>query len=92
MEDTIKCPSFNKQTKSWVVPENGFKTTKTGPSLQIHFSQICSTDCTLQIAILNTTCKNRDIRLVSCRWVTFMPLIGTKLLNYTFLARSKPQI
>ena len=38
MEDTIKCPSFNKQTKSWVVPENGFKTIKTGPSLQIHFT------------------------------------------------------
>ena len=38
MEDTIKCPSFNKQTKSWVVPENGFKTIKTLPSLQINFT------------------------------------------------------
>ena len=38
MEDTIKCRSFNKHTKSWVVPENGFKTIKTGPSLQIHFT------------------------------------------------------
>ena len=29
------------------------------------------TDYTLQIGILNTTCQNRDIRLVLCRWVTF---------------------
>ena len=30
--------SLFQQIKIWVVPENGFKTIKTGPSLQIHFT------------------------------------------------------
>ena len=33
--------------------------------IDFSFSPICSTDCTLQSGILNSTCKNRDIRLVS---------------------------
>ena len=39
--------------------------------IDFSFSPICSTDCTLQSGILNSTCKNRDIRLVSRRWVTY---------------------
>ena len=31
------------------------------------FSPMCSTDCTLQSGILNSTCKKCDIRLVLCR-------------------------
>ena len=42
--------------------------------IDFSFPPICSTDCTLQSGILNSTCKNRDIRLVSSRWVTFVVL------------------
>ena len=35
------------------------------------FSPNCSSDCTLHSGILNSTCKNCDIRLVLCRCVTY---------------------
>ena len=38
MEDTIKCPIFNKRTNSWNVPENVFKKLMKGPSLQILYN------------------------------------------------------
>ena len=52
--------------------------------IDFSFSPICSTDCTLQSGILNSTCKNRDIRLVSSRWVTLM-----QQLNKTKYIESK---
>ena len=41
-------------------------------NIDFWFSPNCSTDCALQNGFLNFTCKNRDLRLVLCRWVTFI--------------------
>ena len=56
------------------------------------FLPICSTDCTIPIGMLNSTCQNRDIRLVSCRWVTFMNTKRTKLHNMNFMTSFKAEI
>ena len=41
-------------------------------NIDFWFSPICSTDCTLQRGILNSTCKYCDVRLVLCRYITNM--------------------
>ena len=60
--------------------------------IDFSFSPICSTDCTLQSGILNSTCKNRDIRLVSSRWVTLMQQLNKTKYIESKMTVSKIQI
>ena len=48
-------------------------------NIDLWFSPNCSTDCALQNGFLNSTCKNRDLRLVLCRWVTYNLLSVTQI-------------